>query len=84
MRETIAYTVGLGAADDQLAVGKHVAAQDRAGGHDGAVADAHRPDGAALPAEKDRRAVEHDAARDVAEQRRSRLIAVGREIEVDV
>ena len=45
---------------------------------------AARPDDAALAPEKNRRLIEHHAARHVAEQAGGGFVALGREVEVDV
>ncbi len=69
---------------DELAVLEDVIPEDRAGGDHRAVADADRADRAALAAEEDGGLVQHDAAGHVTEERGGRLVAVGREVEVDV
>ena len=74
----------MGLAHDELVVLGDVLAQNGASGNDVPIAEPQGPDHAALPAQEDGGLVEHDPSGHIPDEGGGGLVAVGREVEVDV
>jgi len=84
VRSEVDNGCGVGFWNDQLAICQHVVPQDGSGGRDVAEAEAHRAHHPALASQEDWRLIQHDPAGHIPQERGSRFVAVGSEIEMDI